>query len=581
MVDDLLSPDALAELLGASMVQIYLLDAGGFTDVSDVVAMVASGAVGTQAVAKVRAHSRISMREAAKATITEAMLQAASACDVVGYGDGAGDETSTGGLERTVDDGAGDGAQPAAKVQRTAESDAEAANKGFSPGAAAVPVGAGWRADYLRQGFDASVVQQWADYYNQGDIPPPPLLTPPASSSQPPLLPTPTPPHLTPLWPPQLEAAATVAAPMLVCVAGPTTGQRVALGADRKSRTPLADGAEPAATIITGNDGTYNLHVLDSDSVKLLRRQAVGGLGAAVQLKPREQRTLHDGDMLAVGSAVYYCDMPGAVTPSDRRGRKQSAEADDGPGAPQAKQPRAAAAEPPVAPSVTAGTPGLSVELSEALEKVLAGRPSLEAEYESSLADGDFELFYSYGTGDNDDLSSMSRQYGFEGTALTEAQAARFNYLVDKVAGAYFSSLEHWFHFAKISRATTGAFKEENEGKATGLLRKTPKEAREMTQKGKLRGLDVQAWERDRVAVMRLGMMQQAIGNGGFARRLLSTGDSVLAEAKVSDSFWGIAATAEEARGHSAARRRAWGENQHGRALMAVRAALRATMGDK
>ena len=102
-----------------------------------------------------------------------------------------------------------------------------------------------------------------------------------------------------------------------------------------------------------------------------------------------------------------------------------------------------------------------------------------------------------------------------------------------------------------------------------------------MTQRGKLRGLDVQAWDRDRVAIMRIGMMQQAIGNGSFARRLLSTRDSVLAEAKARDSFWGIGATAAEAREHSAARRRAWGENQHGRALMAVRAALRATMGDQ
>ena len=149
--------------------------------------------------------------------------------------------------------------------------------------------------------------------------------------------------------------------PTLVCVVGPAQGQRVALGAERKSRTPLADGGtEPAAVIITGSGGGFSLHVGDSRGVQLMRRQAVGGYAAAVQLEPRAQRTLHDGDRLAVGDVAYRCDLPGAVAPSDKRSRKRPAEADDGPGEPRAQQQRFAAAEPPVAPPVAMGAAGPS-----------------------------------------------------------------------------------------------------------------------------------------------------------------------------------------------------------------------------
>ena len=78
--------------------------------------MVASGAIGTQAVAKVRAHGGVSVREATKVTVAEALLQAASACDAAASGGGAGDEDYAGGPKRAADDGTGDATQPAAKA---------------------------------------------------------------------------------------------------------------------------------------------------------------------------------------------------------------------------------------------------------------------------------------------------------------------------------------------------------------------------------------------------------------------------------------------------------------------------------
>ena len=97
-----------------------------------------------------------------------------------------------------------------------------------------------------------------------------------------------------------------------------------------------------------------------------MRRQAVSGHAAAVQLEPRAQRTLHDGDKLVVGDTVWRCDVPGAVAPPDRRGRKRPAEAADELGGPRAQQQRPAAAEPPIGPPVTVGAAGLGDQRSAA-----------------------------------------------------------------------------------------------------------------------------------------------------------------------------------------------------------------------
>ena len=213
--------------------------------------------------------------------------------------------------------------------------------------------------------------------------------------------------------------------------------------------------------------------------------------------------------------------------------------------------------------------------MEKAMERAAA---KVLGEYEGQLANmmTVIGLFYSFGTGENDELSSLREGFEFVGCGLTAGQRRMLAFLAGKVEGKLFKTLEHFFHYAKALFAARGAFAEENTAIATQLLRMTAREARDATQLKMMRGLDVASWTAIRLDVMRLGAAQQATGSASFARRLHATGDALLAEAKRSCSFWGIGYDAATARGHSVAKRRQlWGRNAHGKVLMEVRGAMR------
>ena len=74
---------------------------------------------------------------------------------------------------------------------------------------------------------------------------------------------------------------------------------------------------------------------------------------------------------------------------------------------------------------------------------------------------------------------------------------------------------------------------------------------------------------------MAVGALLQAEGCPRFRERLLGTSGKGLVEAKPYDAWWGVGMSAAEAdRVPVAARKMAWGRNEHGVALMLARAAL-------
>ena len=210
-----------------------------------------------------------------------------------------------------------------------------------------------------------------------------------------------------------------------------------------------------------------------------------------------------------------------------------------------------------------------------------AGGADEEAVLREAWSDGGFTPFYSYNT-PNNDLSSMSTDYGFEARAEGFRQPSD-DWLRGQHVGRYFKSREHFFQFTKCMYATGGMHKTAALTLAEELMCMPAMDTKRATQapgkrsrlggEGGLRGLERAAWERDRVSVMLQATRQQAEGCPDFRARLQETGTTLLAEASEKDGFWGIGMKAEAAaRTPQSERRRVFGKNKAGVVLMIIRA---------
>lgn len=82
-----------------------------------------------------------------------------------------------------------------------------------------------------------------------------------------------------------------------------------------------------------------------------------------------------------------------------------------------------------------------------------------------------------------------------------------------------------------------------------------------------------ETWRAHRVAIVTEGNMAKFSQNEGLKKRLLQTGDAILAEANPRDAIWGIALAEDDPRAQDPAQ---WqGENLLGKILMDVRNRLR------
>lgn len=87
-----------------------------------------------------------------------------------------------------------------------------------------------------------------------------------------------------------------------------------------------------------------------------------------------------------------------------------------------------------------------------------------------------------------------------------------------------------------------------------------------------VKGFVEETWRTHRVAIVTTGNWAKFSQNEGLKRRLLQTGDAILAEANPRDAIWGIALAADDPRAQDPAQ---WqGENLLGQILMDVRAKL-------
>ncbi len=87
-------------------------------------------------------------------------------------------------------------------------------------------------------------------------------------------------------------------------------------------------------------------------------------------------------------------------------------------------------------------------------------------------------------------------------------------------------------------------------------------------------GFVEETWCNHRVEIVTTGNMAKFSQNDGLKKRLLQTGEAILAEANPRDAIWGIALAADDPRALNPTQ---WqGENLLGRILMDVRARLRA-----
>jgi len=102
------------------------------------------------------------------------------------------------------------------------------------------------------------------------------------------------------------------------------------------------------------------------------------------------------------------------------------------------------------------------------------------------------------------------------------------------------------------------------------LAARTPAEANALGRA--VAGYDKHVWRARREQVARDGNWLKFSQVDECRRALLDSGDKVIVEASPSDRVWGIGFAADEAQG----REDEWGENVLGRALMEVRARLRA-----
>ncbi|EMD32719.1 hypothetical protein CERSUDRAFT_87736 [Gelatoporia subvermispora B] len=87
-----------------------------------------------------------------------------------------------------------------------------------------------------------------------------------------------------------------------------------------------------------------------------------------------------------------------------------------------------------------------------------------------------------------------------------------------------------------------------------------------------VRGFDEQVWERERERVVREGNLEKFRQNAREREMLLGTGERMIVEASPRDRIWGVGFKEENAMRN----RERWGLNLLGKALMEVRAIMRA-----
>jgi len=91
---------------------------------------------------------------------------------------------------------------------------------------------------------------------------------------------------------------------------------------------------------------------------------------------------------------------------------------------------------------------------------------------------------------------------------------------------------------------------------------------------GRVSGFEQETWNAHRIAIVTTGSRAKFSQNAGLRRRLLDTGDAILAEANPKDYIWGIGLAEDDPAALNPAN---WeGENLLGQILMAVRSELAA-----
>ena len=91
---------------------------------------------------------------------------------------------------------------------------------------------------------------------------------------------------------------------------------------------------------------------------------------------------------------------------------------------------------------------------------------------------------------------------------------------------------------------------------------------------GRVSDFDQAKWDAHKVAIVTTGNHAKFAQNSGLRRRLLETGDAILAEANPKDYIWGIGLAEDDPAAQDPA---SWqGENLLGQILMAVRSELAA-----
>jgi hypothetical protein len=91
---------------------------------------------------------------------------------------------------------------------------------------------------------------------------------------------------------------------------------------------------------------------------------------------------------------------------------------------------------------------------------------------------------------------------------------------------------------------------------------------------GRVEGFDQDDWDTHKVAIVTAGNHAKFSQNAGLRRRLLDTGDAILAEANAKDFIWGIGLAEDDPAALDPAN---WeGQNLLGEILMAVRGELSA-----
>jgi hypothetical protein len=95
---------------------------------------------------------------------------------------------------------------------------------------------------------------------------------------------------------------------------------------------------------------------------------------------------------------------------------------------------------------------------------------------------------------------------------------------------------------------------------------------------GRVAGFEQATWDANKIRIVTEGTRAKFGQNPGLRRRLIDTGDTILAEANPKDYIWGIGLAEDDTAALDPAR---WqGENLLGQILMAVRSELAETSSD-